>query len=90
MLFKACRRPIFLILLACFILHGCSTGQSRVWVDEKVSFKDYKVFEVRPFFNATGGDLKGDIPTALTTLLREELEGRDFQVSSLRKPTPEY
>ena len=80
MVHKAVWRSTFLIVLACLVLHGCSTGQSRVWVDEAASFNNYQVFEVRPFFNATGGDLKGDILIALTTLLREELEGRDFQV----------
>ena len=81
MLLKAIWRPTWLILLACLILHGCSTGQSRVWVDEKASFKNYTVFEVRPFFNATGGDLKGEILTALTTLLTEQLEDRGLPVA---------
>jgi len=81
MLIKPVRRPTFLILLACLILHGCSTGQSRVWVDEKASLKNYTVFEVRPFFNATGGALKGEILTALTALLTEQLEDRGFQVA---------
>lgn len=81
MLHKAVLRSTFLIILTCFVLYGCSTGQSRVWVNEKASFENYTVFEVRPFFNATGGDLKGEILTALTALLREELEGRDFRVA---------
>jgi len=50
-------------------------------VDEKASFADYKVLEIRRFFNATGGDLKEDIPITLTSLLREELEARGFPVA---------
>jgi len=52
-------------------------------VDEKVSFKNYTALEVRPFFNETGGDLKGEILTALTTLLTEQLADRDFLVAGL-------
>ena len=81
MFFKAVRHPSLLILLACLTLQGCSTGQSRVWVDEKATFADYKVLEVRRFFNAAGGSLKEEIPVALTTLLTEQLEDRGFQVA---------
>lgn len=81
MLFKAINHTTCLILLACLTLHGCSTGQSRVWVDKKASFKNYTVFEVRPFFNAVGGDLDAEILTALTTLLTEQLEDRGYQVA---------
>ena len=81
MFLKATRCPTTLIFLACLVLHGCSTGQSRVWVDEKAAFVNYKVLEVRPFFNAAGGSLNEEIPVALTTLLREELEKRGFQVA---------
>ena len=80
MLHKAVLRSTFLILLACLILHGCSTGQSRVWVEEKTSFNDYTVFEVRPVFNATGEGLKEGISTTLTTLLEAEFEDKDFLV----------
>jgi len=77
-MFTAVRRSTVLILLICLALQGCSTGQSRVWKDEETSFNNYEVFEVRPVFNATGGDLKGGIPTTLTTLLRAELEDRQL------------
>jgi hypothetical protein len=81
MLLKAVSRLTFLILLACLALHGCSTGQSRGWVDDKASFNDYGVFEVRPVFNATGGDLKEGIAKALTTLFRTELAERQLPVA---------
>jgi len=81
MFYKAVRHFSLLIFLACLTLQGCSTGQSRVWLDETASFTDYKVLEVRRFFNATGEGLKEDIPAALTTLLTEQLEERDFQVT---------
>ena len=80
MLFKTAQYLILLILLACLILQGCSTGQSRVWLDDKASFADYKVLEVRRFFNATGEVLKEEIPVALTTLLTEQLEERGLPV----------
>ena len=78
---KAARYLTILILLICLILQGCSTGQSRVWVDEEASFADYNVLEVRQFYNATGEDLKQDIPVALTTLLTEQLEDKGFLVT---------
>ena len=81
MFLKATRCCSIVILLAFLTLQGCSTGQSRVWVDEAASFADYKVLEVRPFFNATGEGLKAEIPVALTTLLTEQLEERGFQVA---------
>ena len=81
MFLQATRFCTILILLACLILQGCSTGQSRVWVDDKTSFSDYQVLEVRRFFNATGEGLKEEIPVALTTLLTEQLEERGFPVT---------
>ena len=81
MIYKAVRHFTLLIFLACLTLHGCSTGQSRVWLDETASFTDYKVLEVRRFFNATGEGLKEDIPVALTSLLTEQLEERGLQVT---------
>jgi hypothetical protein len=78
---KAARYLTILILLTCLTLQGCSTGQSRVWVDEKTSFNAYEALEVRPVFNATGEDLQQDIPAALTTLLTEQLESRGFLVT---------
>jgi len=50
-------------------------------VDEKASLENYTVFQVRPFFNATGGPLKGEILTALTALLTEQLEDKGFPVA---------
>ena len=81
MLFKTARCLTILILLTCLILQGCSTGQSRVWVDEKASFSTYEALEVRQVFNATGGDLPQNIPASLTTLLTEQLEDKGFLVT---------
>lgn len=85
MFLKAIRCPTILILLACLALFGCSTGQSRVWKKENTSFKSYEVLELRPVFNATGGDLKQDITNTLSNLLWTELKDRQFQVAKHSK-----
>ena len=62
------------VFIACAASYGCSTGRSRVWLDEKVSFSAYKALEIQPVFDATEERNAQDVSTALNGLLKARFE----------------
>jgi hypothetical protein len=72
---------LIFVLFSFTVLYGCATGHTRVWVDEKVSFTDYQVFEILPVFDATGETLSDRVPVTITSLLKEQFTDKGFPIT---------
>jgi len=59
-------------------LVGCTTGTPQVWRDRQVAFADYRAFDIKPVFNASGKSFTTDVPTLLTDQLKAEFADADL------------
>jgi hypothetical protein len=80
-------RTGIIALLFTLCLFGCSTTKPIVWKAQDISFTDFKAFEIRPVFNATGKSVKQDILSFLTASLKEEFELQNLQLADATQPT---
>jgi len=74
-------RTGIIVLLFTLCLFGCSTTKPVVWKAQDISFSDFKAFEIRPVFNATGKSVKQDILSFLTASLKEQFELQNLQLT---------
>jgi len=74
-------RTGIIALLFTLCLSGCSTTKPIVWKAQDITFTDFKAFEIRPVFNATGTSVKQDILSFLTASLKEQFELQNLQLS---------
>jgi len=80
-------RTGIIALLFTLCLFGCSATKPIVWKSQDITFTDFKAFEIRPVFNATGKSVKQDILSFLTASLKEQFELQNLQLTDAAQPT---
>ena len=79
-------RAIFIsVVVGCWAaisLTGCSTGDSRVWFDNKISFANYRQLVIDPVHNASGNPVPERVRIDLTNHLKEKFAANRLPIVS--------
>lgn len=69
------------VALVCLVLSGClATGKPMTWKDKGFQFSEQAIFIIKPVVNKTGKTFEEDIPTILTSHLKDQFKAKSLTV----------